>query len=124
MTPTNGNSGAVNAGDSQSRSAGKQNKTKSIKTLPWIEVSWGSNVVRFIGRDAQTLALLLHYGAAGFTSGQASSLGWARRTSGYIFKLRKAGLDIHTAPQTLPCGTSVGRYTLRTAVTVIARHGC
>jgi hypothetical protein len=75
------------------------------------------------GREAQTLALLIQQGARGFTSGEASPLGWARRTSAYIFKLRKAGLDIYTGTQKLPCGTNVGVYILRTVVTVIARHG-
>ena len=112
------------AGASKSHSTAKQNNPKTTKVRPWIEVLWGSNQLRFDGREAQTLALLLQHGPEGFTSGQASSLGWARRTSAYIHKLRKAGLQIHTAMQTLPCGASVGLYSLRTTVAVVARHGC
>ena len=118
------NPGACNAGASKTRSTAKQNSSQPNRVRPWIEVSWGSDQVRFDGREAQTLVLLLQYGAAGFTSGQASSLGWARRTSAYIHKLRKAGLKIHTAMQTLPCGATVGAYSLVTTVTVVARHGC
>ena len=124
MTPQNENPGAGNAGASPVGSKAKQNRNNPTRTRPWIEVSWGSNVVRFNGREAQTLALLLHYGAAGFTNGQASSCGWARRTSAYIFKLRRAGLEINTATLPLPCGASVGLYILHSTVIVIARHGC
>ena len=125
MTPQNGNPGAGGAGASKVRSPQQQNNTKPTPTRPWLEVSWGAaTVVCFHGREAQTLALLLHQGASGFTSGQASPLGWARRTSAYIFKLRAAGLVITTTPTTIGGGVTVGRYVLVTPVTVIARHGC
>ncbi|MFN3815161.1 hypothetical protein [Brevundimonas sp.] len=70
------------------------------------------------GREAQTLALLLTTGPRGFTSGEASPLGWARRTSAYIFKLRRLGLPIATAREATPDGARVARYTLAGPVTL------
>lgn len=125
MTPQNGNPGAGGAGASKVRSPQQQNSSKPTPTRPWLEVSWGAGMqIRFHGREAQTLALLLRKGKRGFTSGQASPLGWARRTSAYIFKLRAAGLVITTTPTTIAGGVTVGCYVLVTQVQVIARHGC
>ncbi|WP_293682789.1 hypothetical protein [uncultured Phenylobacterium sp.] len=72
------------------------------------------------GREAQTLALLIQKGAKGFTSGEASPLGWARRTSHYIMKLRRAGVPITTARERTPDGAFVARYSLAGPVVV---HG-
>lgn len=95
---------------------------------PSLRVLWGEGdaitATTFEGREAQTLALLLAVGPKGFTSGDASPLGWARRTSHYVFKLRTAGLDIATTRETVADGTRVGRYTLATPLRVIAREGC
>lgn len=125
MTPQNGNPGAGGAGASKVRSPQQRNNPKPTPTRPWLEASWGAGVqIRFHGREAQTLALLLRKGKRGFTSGQASPLGWARRTSAYIFKPRAAGLVITTTPTTIAGGVTVGRYVLVTLVQVIARHGC
>ena len=69
------------------------------------------------GREAQTLALLMKVGPRGFTSGEASSLGWARRTSAYIRKLRLAGIPILTTWETTD-DARVGRYTLAGLVVI------
>lgn len=63
------------------------------------------------GRVAQTLRLLVEVGPHGFTSGEASPLGWARRTSHYVLRLRQAGVPISTTRE--PAGDAVvGRYAL------------
>lgn len=72
------------------------------------------------GREAQTLALLVTTGPRGFTSGEASPLGWARRTSAYVHKLRRRGLPIATVREKTPDGASVARYTLAAPVVVTA----
>nr|WP_314135727.1 hypothetical protein [uncultured Brevundimonas sp.] len=71
------------------------------------------------GRDAQTLALLLTTGPCGFTSGEASRLGWARRTSAYVHKLRRLGLPILTEREKTADGAVVARYILAGAVAVV-----
>lgn len=71
------------------------------------------------GREAQTLHLLIKKGAAGFTSGEASPLGWARRTSHYIMKLRRAGFPIGMVREETPDGSRVGRYFLLAAVEIL-----
>ncbi len=69
------------------------------------------------GREAQTLVLLLKR-PAGFTSGEASPLGWARRTSHYVLRLRQRGLQIRTHRE--KAGDAVvGRYILVSSVDVI-----
>ena len=83
------------------------------------------------GREAQTLRLLLTTGAAGFTSGEASPLGWARRTSHYVMKLRRAGFPILSHLESTPDGARVARYALGARVELVgpasvgqeARHG-
>jgi hypothetical protein len=79
-----------------------------------------SQVQRVNGREAQTLALLLERGPEGLTSGEASPLGWARRTSGYIHRLRRRGLAIVTASELTGDGARVGRYILAEPVVVVA----
>lgn len=71
------------------------------------------------GRDAETLKLLIRQGALGFTSGEASPLGWARRTSHYIFKLRRAGFPIMTVREKAG-DACVGRYSLNAPIEVIS----
>ena len=70
------------------------------------------------GRLAQTMRLLLQCGEDGFTSGDASPLGWARRTSGYIHDLRKLGIPIETRWESLSDGVRIGRYLLAAQVEV------
>lgn len=90
---------------------------------PILTVSVGSGdpplVVTVTGREAQTLAFLIERGPAGFTSGEASPLGWARRTSAYVFKLRRLGLPIGTTRETTPDGATVARYALSGPVAVV-----
>lgn len=68
------------------------------------------------GRETETAKLLLRRGPAGFTSGEASPLGWARRTSAYVCSLRKRGVPIATRREKTADGTSVGRYLLSAPV--------
>lgn len=75
------------------------------------------------GREAQSLRLLIRVGPAGFTSGEASPLGWARRTSHYIMKLRRAGFPIGMVREGTPDGSMVGRYSLDAPVEVLAEGG-
>jgi hypothetical protein len=70
------------------------------------------------GRLAQTLALLIRTGPAGFTSGEASPLGWARRTSDYVLKLRALGVPIATTLETAG-DARVGRYSLTEPVAAV-----
>lgn len=70
------------------------------------------------GRVAQTLDLLLTTGPRGFTSGEASPLGWARRTSHYVFELRALGVVILTVWETAG-DCRIGRYVLQSRITVV-----
>ena len=76
--------------------------------------------VTVVGRQAQTLRLLITRGAAGFTSGEASPLGWARRTSHYVMQLRRAGFPIGMVREPATDGSRVGRYFLGSPVAVLA----
>lgn len=73
------------------------------------------------GREAQTFDLLMTTGPRGFTSGEASSLGWARRTSAYIYKLRQRGLPIISEREKTADGAVVVRYTLTAPFVLIER---
>jgi hypothetical protein len=85
---------------------------------PVMRVRARGRTLTFIGRQAQTLALLIERGERGFNSGEASPLQWARRTSAYIFKLRRAGFAISTTRE--PAGdASVARYRLAEPVEVL-----
>lgn len=74
--------------------------------------------VAFRGREAQTLKLLIDTAPRGFTSGEASPLAWARRTSAYIHDLRGAGVPIATTRERTPDG-AVARDSLSGQVTVV-----
>lgn len=73
------------------------------------------------GRSAQTLHLLNTTGPQGFTSGEASSLAWARRTSAYVHKLRRLGVPIATTREATSDGAMVARYCLAGPVVLIAQ---
>jgi hypothetical protein len=75
------------------------------------------------GRTAQTLALLIECGARGFTSGEASPLGWARRTSDYVFRLRGLGVPIETVRETTTDGAIIARYILAGPLAVVSKGG-
>lgn len=124
MTPQNGNPGAGNAGASTVGSPKQQNANKVTQPSPSINVFRAADGVTmtFTGREAQTLDLLIKCGAAGVTSGEASPMGWARRTSAYVLKLRQAGVSITTTRESAS-GATVGRYTLLDQFTVVASSG-
>lgn len=71
------------------------------------------------GREAQTLDLLIRSGETGFTSCEASPLGWARRTSAYVLKLRRKGVPVSTTRERAGDAT-VGRYRLAGRVRVLS----
>lgn len=72
------------------------------------------------GREAETLRLLVRAGSRGFTSGEASPLGWARRTSHYVFKLRSTGLPVATVCERIG-DARVGRYVLQSPVILLSQ---
>lgn len=74
------------------------------------------------GRDAQTLRLLVARGRRGFTSGEASEAGWARRTSAYIHRLRELGFPIESISETAG-EARVARYRLTAEVEFRGWHG-
>ena len=78
--------------------------------------------VTVTGRVAQTLALLLKTGPKGFTTGEASPLGWARRTSHYILELRRRDLLILTVLESAG-DCRIGRYILKSRVSVVTDGG-
>jgi hypothetical protein len=102
-----------------SRNTPNQGRKPSLTVRVWP----GGQRVHVEGREAQTLTLLLTTGARGFTSGEASPLGWARRTSAYIFKLRRRGLPIATAREATSDGARVARYTLAGPVVTVTEGG-
>lgn len=112
------------ASGAQESCNGRDHTTAARRSAkPFLRVSWGEGdaaiTATFTGRKAQTLALLLAVGPLGFTSDDASLLGWARRTSQYVHKLRAAGLDIATTWETVADGARVGRYSLGSKVQVV-----
>ena len=74
--------------------------------------------ITVFGRLAQTLDLLIRVGANGFTSGEASPLGWARRTSHYVHRLRAVGVQIGMTWERVG-DARVGRYFLVAPVAVV-----
>ena len=94
-----------------------------VKPILKVKVSDDEPELALECRKAQTLLLLIAKGAKGFTSGDASPLGWARRTSAYIYKLRQMGVPILTTWETTSDGARIGRYTLQAPVTVVQTGG-
>jgi hypothetical protein len=78
-----------------------------------------NGVIQFLkGRPAQTLLELHRRGMSGATSGELSPLGWARRSSAYVFDLRRKGFEIETQYEEIG-DALVGRYILLTALEVL-----
>ena len=105
------------------RAADKKEISQRPAGVQWLcfKLELEGATLRVTGRSAQTLGLLLKVGPAGFTSGEASPLHWARRTSHYIRELRLLGVAIVTLRE--PAGDAViGRYVLAGRVIVVA-HG-
>jgi len=93
-----------------------------LETTPKLTFTLGPDreLITTTGREAETLRLLIKTGPRGFTSGEASSLGWARRTSHYIFRLRRRGVEIETVRELID-GARVGRYVLKSPVVLIGQ---
>jgi hypothetical protein len=89
----------------------------------WARILPNGEPFRIGKREAQTLGLLIEKGLVGFTSGEASPLGWARRTSDYIHRLRRKGVAIVTMRETVADGARVARYTLADRVELTAEPG-
>ena len=93
-------------------------------TKPQIKVIRGDGAaVCLNGREAQTLWHLIQNGPAGDTSLGFSRAGWARRTSAYVFNLRRMGFDIASDREPTPDGASVARYRLLEPLKVVATIG-
>jgi len=108
---------ARGAGRLHSRTGKPSNRnTKQVNRKPRLTFGAADGIrITVTGRQAQTLALLIERGLRGFTSGEASPFGWARRTSHYISCLRKLGLQIETRWELAGEGVRVGRYVLACA---------
>ena len=89
----------------------------SKSTVLTARVRPGGAWIRLTGRSAQTLRLLIDCGQRGFTSGDASQYGWARRTSAYVYKLRNLGFKISTTSEGQG-DARVGRYRLEVDVEI------
>jgi len=109
--------GADGVGLGQATSCSKSDRAREVLTA---RVLPDGQPISVSGREAQTLRLLISRGPAGFTSGEASPLGWARRTSHYIMCLRRAGFPISMVREPTADGSRVGRYSLGSPVAVSA----
>jgi hypothetical protein len=103
--------------------ATKTNKARRVLEALSVRLLADGQPLTVHGRLAQTLALLIRVGARGFTSGEASSLGWARRTSHYIFALRGLGVPIGKTLEATPDGARVARYHLTAPVVAVTEGG-
>jgi hypothetical protein len=93
------------------------NSTSAQRKL-MIRVRVRGRTMTLTGREAQTLGLLILRSERGLTSGEASPLGWARRTAAYIHRLRRLGFRVTTTRE--PAGdASVARYRLAEPVEVL-----
>ena len=102
-----------------SRAAGRSDHNTTAKAIKAsLTVRLDDRTLTVEGRLAQTLSLLIQCGNRGFTAGEASPLGWARRTSHYVHELRQLGFPILT--QWEEAGDArVGRYILGGSVAVV-----
>jgi len=103
----------------ENRPTEPSSKPRGDKPKLTVKVASDGPTITVTGRDAQTLALLIQSGPTGFTSGEASPLRWARRTSAYVHDLRGVGIPIATQRETTPDGASVARYALAGPVVVV-----
>ncbi len=124
MERTNKNPGAGGAGVSSDCSTEQQNIRKVARNVTWLEVNWlpGEHPHCFCDGQAQTLYASMLATAAGLTNGEVSWIGWARRISAFVFKLRKR-LEISTTRAVVQPDARVGRYKLATPILVFARSG-
>lgn len=120
MNREKGKPGAANAGAFDSGSSRQPNASKLARSSHRLNIRLlprGRTIVVF-GRQADTLALLIERGEQGFTSGEASRLGWARRTSDYVHRLRARGVTITTTPERSG-DAIVGRYRLDCSLEIL-----
>ena len=103
--------------------AGHTTKARRVLEALTVRLLTAGQPITVHGRLAQTLALLIRVGARGFTSGEASPLGWARRTSHYVFVLRGLGVPIGKTLEPTPDGARVARYHLTAPVVVVVAKG-
>lgn len=97
--------------------------TKSALNKPWMRVLVDDFPLpmTFIGRVAWTLDRLIKAGDQGITSFENP----APRLSDYVFKLRKAGVDIETIDEGhkgIFAGVH-GRYKLRSSIRIVKEYG-
>lgn len=104
-----------------SRTTKPRNNNRGKRTLQRLtfRLTTEGDPLTVSGRMAQTLALLVKVGPSGFTSGEASPLGWARRTSHYVMQLRELGVSILTTRERVGDAV-IGRYCLTAPVYVVA----
>lgn len=107
--------------DARSHKPADHSARRSPKPTLTVRVLPDGEPLTVTGRVAQTLALLLKVGAAGFNSGEASFYGWARRTSDYVFRLRGLGFAVSTDLETVG-DARVARYRLASRVEVVERR--
>lgn len=105
-----------------SRRAARSEPTTGKPKKASLTVRLGDQTLTLSGRLAQTLLLLIQKGPRGVTSGEASPLGWARRTSAYVGKLRKRGFVIVTIYERTD-DARIGRYVLVSPVAVVSEGG-
>lgn len=118
---TSPNASRVNR--TQRKAALPQPKLQRIKVQIKIRRLDSGQALTVKGRDAQTILFLLERGPIGATSGEFSAMGWGRRTSAYVFNLRRRGLEIETQYEEIG-DAFVGRYILRTAIDVLPEGEC
>lgn len=118
---TSPNASRVNR--TQRKAARPEPKLQRIKVQITIRRPDSAQVLTIKGRDAQTLLFLLERGPIGATSGEFSAMGWGRRTSAYVFNLRRKGLEIETQYEEIGDAV-VGRYILRTAIEILPGGEC
>ena len=88
-------------------------KPIQAKSKPYIKVQKAcGRIIVATGREAQTLWHLLFVHGKGATSLDFTKAGWARRTSAYVFDLRKMGVQIQTILEVTDDGARVARYGL------------
>ena len=104
-----------------SRAAGRSDLNTTAKAIKAsLTVRLDDRTLTVEGRLAQTLSLLIQCGNRGVTAGEASPLGWARRTSHYVHELRQLGFPILTEWEEAG-DARIGRYILMAGVAVVAR---
>lgn len=103
----------------KNRPSNPTSKPHGDKPKLTVKVADGDLPITVRGREAQTLALLIQLGVRGFTSGEASPLNWARRTSAYVHKLNRAGVPVASVLEPTSDGARVARYSLAAPVAVV-----